>query len=736
MLHAHVLAVYTLLRALYNDILSLCPQTTSMLSLQWLLKALQRAFRNYPGGCSLLKAIISFWVFLKRRLRGYSRAFHDKMYAKGPRPINDQASSKLRGEKQKRCIDKFPYDGDVEKPTSVVATQDSPPIFSLPDLSSLPDSSPASEGHSVPNAGPSGHLNSTSHCPQGCPPSAHAARNFNGAGPTTSTDVRPLPPIPIQDEVEETNNLLGRVPGSPTTLSVIYPSFWPLAPEQIQRYEREVFITLDETMYWIDPLTTLFPPHRVQDGWVPFVHPEGALYWFHQAKRSFTGVNLCDREKLQHITKFMDDIYEYIRVNAITIPENVDLVFELVRDPDNDEQCCAYYFASHDTRSVFWLDDFDMSYPNTWDEVKGVTEPSHVGLEIEAQYWYHCQLFPTCMEMTMGIIEELRDILIYNMGDTMTSPLSTSVYGVSELQEIIGLTNCIEKSITSGRPQRPGSVGSIGRFMFIFLRNRFINFHGQPGARLARDQLIYGTPSKRTLLVSFLSPFLFFAPDINLATLKRIGGDGYVHTHKASWSNFTDKLSAEWQEVTLYATVLLPANVAFLAIQSVDDASANGGRSPAQISSYVSMIASIGSIFLSTRMRAHDSSKDSRFLRLRKRNNRSMEILAIMYSLPTALLMWAMVFFLVAFSIVCFTASSLSDRMLVGGAWILIGVLILWCSIVFLEVKHVYVPYMSKLAVLVKYWDRLPINLAKRFHTHRMKTRPPMSSVDEAAVDV
>lgn len=61
----------------------------------------------------------------------------------------------------------------------------------------------------------------------------------------------------------------------------------------------------------------------------------------------------------------------------------------------------------------------------------------------------------------MDIIEELRDILIYNIGgrfsllkvfyicffhhlDTMTSPLSTSLYSVSELQEIMGLTNCIE----------------------------------------------------------------------------------------------------------------------------------------------------------------------------------------------------------------------------------------------------------------------------------------------------
>ena len=46
--------------------------------------------------------------------------------------------------------------------------------------------------------------------------------------------------------------------------------------------------------------------------------------------------------------------------------------------------------------------------------------------------------------------------------------------------------------------------------------------------------------------------------------------------------------------------MLLNANVAFLAIQSVDQISENNNpdRSPAQIASYLSIIASIGSIIL------------------------------------------------------------------------------------------------------------------------------------------
>ena len=47
----------------------------------------------------------------------------------------------------------------------------------------------------------------------------------------------------------------------------------------------------------------------------------------------------------------------------------------------------------------------------------------------------------------------------------------------------------------------------------------------------------------------------------------------------------------------LQATVMLNANVAFLAIQSVDG-NPDSYRSPAQISSYLSVIANVGSIIL------------------------------------------------------------------------------------------------------------------------------------------
>jgi len=87
--------------------------------------------------------------------------------------------------------------------------------------------------------------------------------------------------------------------------------------------------------------------------------------------------------------------------------------------------------------------------------------------------------------------------------------------------------------------------------------------------------------------------------------------------HRSVWVECMKKMSEEWQEFVFFvssslhactmiksnprqATVMLNANVAFLAIQSVDVNDVNGDpyRSPAQISSYLSVIANIGSIIL------------------------------------------------------------------------------------------------------------------------------------------
>jgi hypothetical protein len=99
----------------------------------------------------------------------------------------------------------------------------------------------------------------------------------------------------------------------------------------------------------------------------------------------------------------------------------------------------------------------------------------------------------------------------------------------------------------------------------------------------------------------------------------------------------------------LQATVVLNANVAFLAIQSVD----NGGgtpstRSPTQISSYLSMLTSIGSIIIGLLLVKHHRNRDrasaadaAKFIFHRTHPTLGLETLAVLYSLPYAMLIWS-----------------------------------------------------------------------------------------------
>jgi hypothetical protein len=129
---------------------------------------------------------------------------------------------------------------------------------------------------------------------------------------------------------------------------------------------------------------------------------------------------------------------------------------------------------------------------------------------------------------------------------------------------------------------------------------KFIHFHGQHGARLCRNQSIYGNvKNEPTFLIGILSPPLLYAPDVHLRSLEDIWVDELLHP--GAWQQLLQMLHQEWTDFTLYNTIILAANVAFLAIPSVDPAAYGPPpptRSVAQNASYVSTVFGTASIIL------------------------------------------------------------------------------------------------------------------------------------------
>ena len=90
-------------------------------------------------------------------------------------------------------------------------------------------------------------------------------------------------------------------------------------------------------------------------------------------------------------------------------------------------------------------------------------------------------------------------------------------------------------------------------FLCMKGHTRFLNFYGQPEARLNRDLSVHGTKTnQRTWFIKTISIFLFSAPDVHLRTLQNMGVDGMIHKDVVKES--LRKVNEEWREFILYVS--------------------------------------------------------------------------------------------------------------------------------------------------------------------------------------
>ncbi|PBL04175.1 hypothetical protein ARMGADRAFT_979630 [Armillaria gallica] len=767
---------------------------------QWLLKALRQVLCAHAGGRSPLKAILSLWRFFRRLFRRFSRTQDDGEPDKPPRHIANQGLYLTQSVEPTKCTMSLAADDNADEPVqAVVCRSTAPPYGPWSSHDMVPksvasrfqtglafetESKPSNEHPPLHGSRPSsitsssigGSLYSSAHSnfsrlSQGISSTVHNsaadahqnsldvhlphARPTSGQGGLSSdSEAIVVPPSPTAAQHDGQNQ--DGVPNS--TLHDAYPYIRAVAPERLGAFFRNrPKKPHNPNSPPIPPLTTSFPLHGIPSGWSVHVHPQGLRYYVHERMfhasantlstscvsllRVFTDTDIVNPEEWRVLKQILENIINYMHSKEITLPPKVDLALGLTWYA-NGPPTCEYYFADHIHHSIFWLDDFDAN------EMQGVkwwntSESSHLKHAIEAQYWLHFSNFPGGQELTTDAIEEVNDFLIHcNTGTGDNGDMQTNRYGftLAEVQQMISSVTSIRNN--PGPYSRPGSVRIIAGIMERRSRDRYGEFYGEPGAYLGPPAQVHREIYKRlrTPLFSLLSPLLFFAPDIHCIALHGLLFD---RVNKADWSPFIRKLGIEWQEFVINATVLLNANIAFLAIQSIDDSSVDKGRSPAQIASYVSTIMSVGSIILGLLLlqkyrhknRVYNTSRWD-FLGIQGGDlgeKLGIETLAIMFSLPWALLMWAMIFFLAAFCLMCFTASSSSVRMIVGSALLVIGILIFWYLTISRE-RYELRWYVRAHVHLVNAWYRLSwelsTHLPAKFNMDWMKRMLWMSSND------
>lgn len=381
------------------------------------------------------------------------------------------------------------------------------------------------------------------------------------------------------------------------------------------------------------------------------------MYYYDSARRIYTDADLTNPSTLSAIDAFADQIYNDAKANPkVVITNKTELVIE-----DINKYTCGYYFVEQDTRCIFWLDRFDAE--PIFQNIRRVQNMGHIKYVIEAEYWAHCELFPHENRVTQLILEELKQMIIHAAAVTITSVTSVAPFEKGELEKMLDLVNNIEGTF-DGPFAHTRCV--VARFMSEFIKAKFFNFCGQPGARLDSDQAIYPEDhGHQSLLFNIASPLLFGAPRTHQADLKMIWVDWIIN--RVLWNQFIGKLNDEWTGLALSATVILNANVAFLAIPYVQDT--------ARLLSYLSVACSIAVVLLVLLLVRQNSTRDctsaeraTALLTYVSDSFLGTETLAITYSLPYGLLMWALLCFAAAFSCVIFGTESRGTRSAVGFA--------------------------------------------------------------------
>ncbi|KAF9010175.1 hypothetical protein BDQ17DRAFT_1004707 [Cyathus striatus] len=473
---------------------------------------------------------------------------------------------------------------------------------------------------------------------------------------------------------------------SPQPATYFAKNIVAVTTSEFERYQRDYKLPQVFTKsFIIKRFTTDFSAPGLPSNWTAYTHPEGALYFHDKSRKILTDVYIYDKTALDDLEVIISKIRNHPSIQRIWPADDtsIELVLEL-----RQTERYGYYFVDHTHRCLFWPEDFD--FIDFISEVKVNYTTSHVGKETISHYWFHNEMFPHILDVPEDAIEELIDTIIHAIGDSLTSKTSTAPYDMDHLHKMLNIV----KDVQVHRRHGAGAACIIYRFLRLFAHERFLNLYGERGARLNKNQSIH--PDRpRTLLLTIFSPLLLYGPETHYNQLKEMSVDSLVN--EPSWVHILKKLTDEWKEFTLYATVVLTANVAFLAIQSIDEAAPPGGRTGIQRASYFSIITSIGAIILGLSLvRQHHVVLKMDFLANRSVTSLGLETLALMYSLPYGLLMWSMMSFLLAFSLLCFESGDLITVILIGICWFILGLFLLWCISSSFETSPYYYPWLFR----------------------------------------
>ncbi|KAF8558566.1 hypothetical protein OG21DRAFT_1074113 [Imleria badia] len=388
------------------------------------------------------------------------------------------------------------------------------------------------------------------------------------------------------------------------------------------------------------------------------------------SKRIFTESDINDQKNGEEIIFCATGLVEKaLKTNGVELDEFTEIVLNV-----DDNRRWHYYFVDHTNRLLFWVDtvnikdlDIDLQGISEYNHISMSDVPlvsftdSHLGYMVEAHYWSHCEYYPHNRTLPKRAFEELRGMLNYAKTDMMTTDSSSSPFGQDELVAILDLVNSLKDD---EKISDQYSIWVIARLMAYFTENQFLNFCGQPCARLNADTPLFGQQSwnHRTLFKA-INLFLFGSPNEHAVRLQRVWVDGIIIQPR--WKDFINRLTAELGRYTIFSTVMLAVNFSFLAVPGVVTIGTAAG--PIQIIIYCSVVSTVASIVFSFGLLNMYSNPGLMVARnaleamwTLSQTKSGMACLAITHSLPIASLIWSIALFSAALAVQIFGSKELA----------------------------------------------------------------------------
>ncbi|KAG1796990.1 uncharacterized protein HD556DRAFT_1233924 [Suillus plorans] len=301
---------------------------------------------------------------------------------------------------------------------------------------------------------------------------------------------------------------------------------------------------------------------------------------------------------------------------------------------------------------------------------------------MEAEYWMHRELYPSDCKITTELHRELQAMILHAYTDTIFSEISLAPFDTDELQRALNIVDYLNGDVCSyivlgmffdSKLRYP----SIARLMRMFTRARLSNFYGEIGTRLGTDHICDNDNSmeRRPIVKLFNFVVLFGSPSTHVKQIDSVWVDQSVN--RPRWKMFMNRLTGEWSGLAIYSTVMLAVDISFLAVPVI------GQQTSAQIALYISSLCSVASLVVSALLAQSGGNKDSinratAFMTRMTQSLHGKENLAIIFSLPYALVIWGMVFFFLALSLVIFLSADVTTWCTVGPAWLLVVGFIGW----------------------------------------------------------